>query len=82
MEKEYKSTAKRLAVFFEKSRDLWKNRSQGYQADKRNLQIQIRDLKRSKEKWKTKFKKSEERLAELKKKNQKIEEIKKLIAGL
>ena len=82
MEKEYKSTAKRLAVFFEKSRDLWRNRSQGYQADKRNLQIQIRDLKRSKEKWKTKFKKSEERLTELKKKNQKIEEIKKLIAGL
>ena len=53
MKKEYKSTVPRLVEFFETSRDLWKERSLKYQKEKRALQIQIRDLYRSKEKWKS-----------------------------
>lgn len=82
MEKQYKSTAKRLVVFFERSRTVWKGRALQYQAEKRALQIKIRDLKKSKENWKTRTKKLESQIEESKKKQQKIEEIKHLIANL
>lgn len=53
MKKEYKSSLVRLVAFFESSRNSWKKRCLKYQTEKRELQIQIRDLKRSKEMWKT-----------------------------
>ncbi len=52
MEKEYKSSIVRLVDFFESSRNHWKERSLKYQKEKRELLIQIRDITRSKEKWK------------------------------
>jgi hypothetical protein len=52
MKKEYKSTPIRLVEFFETSRDKWKERSLKYQKEKRALQIQVRDISRSKGKWK------------------------------
>ena len=53
MKREYKSSLVRLVTFFESSRNTWKERCLKYQTEKRELQIQIRDLKRSKETWKT-----------------------------
>lgn len=52
MKREYKSSLVRLVAFFESSRNAWKERCLKYQTEKRGLQIQIRDLKRSKEVWK------------------------------
>lgn len=82
MKKEYKSTVKRLADYFEESRDVWKARTQKYQKEKRALLIQIRDLRRSKENWKTKSKELKIQIDESKKKLQIIQEIKQLIAPL
>jgi hypothetical protein len=61
MKKEYKSSVVRLVVFFESSRNAWKKRCLKYQTEKRELQIQIRDLRRSKELWKTECIKCENR---------------------
>jgi len=52
MKKEYKSSLVRLAAFFESSRNAWKKRCLKYQIEKRELLIQIRDIKRSKDAWK------------------------------
>jgi hypothetical protein len=52
MKKEYKSSLVRLVTFFESSRNSWKERCLKYQTEKRELQIQIRDIRRSKEVWK------------------------------
>ncbi len=62
MKKPYRTNLKRLVSFFESSRDKWKSRSHTYQSEKRALQIQVRDLKRSVEHWKNKYKKLEEEL--------------------
>lgn len=60
MKKEYRSSLKRLAAYFESSRDKWKARCLVYQQEKRALQIQVRDLKRSLDNWKTKYKNLEQ----------------------
>ncbi len=52
MKKEYKSSENRLVDYFEESRDKWKKRSNNYQKQKKALLTEIRDLRRSKEKWK------------------------------
>lgn len=52
MDKEYKCSPKRLVKYFEFSRDRFKERCTIYQKEKRELKIQFRDMKRSKEKWK------------------------------
>jgi len=75
MKTDYKSTQKRLVTFFKTSRDKWKERSLIYQEQKRELLIQIRDLERSKEKWKTECLELKAELKELKKKNEKIKEL-------
>lgn len=54
MKKDYRCSPQRLAVYFEISRDKWKARSCKYQAEKRALQIQVRDLRRSVDYWKEK----------------------------
>jgi len=53
MKREYKCTEKRLAEYFESSRDKWKERSNKNQKEKKELLTIVRDLQRSKEKWKT-----------------------------
>lgn len=53
MKTEYKSSLVRLVAFFESSRNSWRERCLKYQTEKRGLQIQVRDLRRSKEVWKT-----------------------------
>lgn len=60
MKKTYRTNWARLARFFESSRDKWKSRSHTYQAEKRALQTQVRDLKRSVELWKNKYKELDE----------------------
>ena len=52
MKKEYKSSLVRLVAYFETSRNAWKVRCLKYQTEKRELQIKIRDISRSKETWK------------------------------
>jgi predicted RNase H-like nuclease (RuvC/YqgF family) len=59
MKKDYRTDLRRLVSFFESSRDKWKRRSHTYQAEKRALQTQVRDLKRSVEHWKSKYKELE-----------------------
>ena len=59
MKKVYKSSAKRLADFFESSRDKWKLRSHKNQTEKRKLENEIRDLRRSVSYWKNKYMESE-----------------------
>lgn len=74
MKKDFKTTTKRLAQYFETSRDSWKARSLKYQAEKRELLIQKRDVERSKEKWKEECIQLKIELSEIKKKYQKIKE--------
>jgi hypothetical protein len=75
MKKEYKSTTIRLVEFFETSRNQWKERSLKYQKEKRELQIQVRDLSRSKEKWKNECLLLKAENIELKYKEKKTKEI-------
>lgn len=56
MKKEYRTELKRLASYFESSRDKWKSHSHVYQSEKQTLQTQVRDLRRSGEPWKNKCK--------------------------
>ena len=79
MQKTYRSSDKRLMKYFEESRDSWKARSQKYQSEKRRLLFKLRDTERSKEKWKNECSKLKKQLIDIKKKNQKIEELALLI---
>ena len=82
MAKIYKSSLKRLVKFFENSRNSWRVRANNYQADKRRMQTEIRDLQRSKNKWKVKCIKLKTEVAVLKKKNEPIREITPLSPAL
>ena len=79
MKTDYKSSNNRLVKYFEESRNKWKERSLIYQAEKRELLIQKRDLERSREKWKAESIELKAQLEELKKKYQKIRELMKII---
>jgi len=79
MKTEYKSSDIRLVKYFEDSRNKWKNRSLVYQEEKRELQIQLRDLQRSKEKWKSECIDLNAKLEEFKKKHQKLRELARVI---
>ena len=82
METEFKSSDKRLVDFFKQSRDSWKERSLKYQKEKRQMTIQIRDLKRSKEKWKRECAQLHEDIDGLKKKREKTREFIRKIMDL
>lgn len=82
METEFKSSDKRLVDFFKQSRDNWKERSLKYQKEKRQMTIQIRDLKRSKEKWKRECAQLHGEIDDLKKKRVKARELSKKILDL
>jgi hypothetical protein len=75
MKKEYKSTDTRLVEYFGNSRNQWKERSMKYHREKRALQIQIRDLIRSKKKWKDECIKLRKEINELRDKEKKTKEI-------
>jgi hypothetical protein len=81
MKKEYKISPERLAEYFESSRDKWKERALTYQEEKRKDGIIIRDLSRSKEKWKEKCYLLTKELNELREKEKKTKVVlKKLIS--
>ncbi len=57
--KVHKCTPRRLARFFENSRDKWKERAAKYYKKIRALQIKVRDLKHSRDYWKERAKGAE-----------------------
>jgi len=65
MKREYKCKENRLVEYFESSRDKWKERSNTYQKEKKALLTEVRDLRRSKEKWKHECLKMRAELIEL-----------------
>lgn len=66
VKKEYKSPVKKLAKFFEKSRDQWKAKCKEAKAKIKYLNNKVRDLEKSREKWKQKSKQGEVELKKLK----------------
>lgn len=79
--KGFKSSVYRLAYFFKKSRDQWKDRALEKQGRIKALMVKIRDLSDSREKWKQKAKELDQRLNETlaDKSISKDEEIQKLL---
>lgn len=75
MKKNYKCSETRLAEYFEISRDKWKARSIKYQNEKRILINEIRDLRRSKDKWKNECKQLSDELGVLKMDEKKTKEV-------
>jgi len=65
MKREYKCKENRLVEYFESSRDKWKEHSNTYQKEKKALLTEVRDLRRSKEKWKHECLKMRAELIEL-----------------
>lgn len=55
MQKQYESSSKQLAAYFESSRDKWKKRSSNVQKEKRRLLVEIRDIRKSRDKWKAAY---------------------------
>lgn len=64
--KEYKSSSRKLAKFFEKSRDQWKAKCKESKTKVKYLNNRVRDLERSRQKWKQKAKELETELKKLK----------------
>lgn len=62
--KGYKSSASRLARFFERSRDKWRGHAAEKQKKLRALETRVRDLERSRAKWKGRALHAEQALAE------------------
>ena len=54
--KMYKTPLKKLSAFFESSRDKWKERSANKQKDIDELEVKVRDLTKSRNNWKEKYK--------------------------
>ena len=71
MKGNYKCSDTRLVEYFETSRNKWKARSIKYQNEKRELINEIRDLRRSKEKWKNECRQHNDELRILKMKEKK-----------
>ena len=59
---QYKSSEKRLAKWFEESRDSWKEKAMLRQKELRALEVKIRDLENSRDNWKERTKKAEKEL--------------------
>ena len=63
--KTYKSPLKKLAYFFETSRDNWKSKYFEKSKELKRAKNQINDLKHRKEDWKMRAKKAEDELKEI-----------------
>jgi len=75
MKQEYKCSENRLVEYFETSRNKWKKRSNKYQMEKKKLLTEIRDLRRSKNKWKDECLKLKSALKEFQSKEKKTEKL-------
>jgi chromosome segregation ATPase len=62
-----------------KSCDNWKERSNLYQSEKRDMSFKLRDTQNSRNYWKNEYQAVSKELAELKKKFQKVKELVQLI---
>ena len=60
-----KCSPRRLARFFENSRDKWKERAAKYYKKLRALQVKVRDLKHSRDYWKERAKQAEDKIHSL-----------------
>jgi len=58
--KEYKTSNTRLFKYFESSRGKWKQRSEKYCKDKRRLALKLRDVIKSRDKWRNECKQLKE----------------------
>ncbi len=67
--KEYSSPLRKLVVFFERSRDRWKQKYQQAKELIRSLQGRVRSLERSRNRWKERFKQLQVELTEQKTKH-------------
>lgn len=63
--KEYRSSTKRLARFFERSRDKWKQKCLEAKQRVKRLQTNVSDLKASRERWKQEAKQAKEVVSRL-----------------
>jgi septal ring factor EnvC (AmiA/AmiB activator) len=61
----YRSPARVLARFFERSRDLWKAKYKELQQRIKAFRTEIRDLRRSRDRWRAKAEALERTIAEL-----------------
>ena len=61
----FATSAKRLALYFQDSRDRWKTRATEYQARIRKLAVRVYDLEKSRDRWKEQAIDANQRLAEL-----------------
>jgi len=64
--KEYSSPLRKLVVFFERSRDRWKEKYQQVKQLARSLQGSVRSLQRSRDHWKERAKQLQAELTEQK----------------
>jgi len=65
-EKKYKSPLKKLVIFFEKSRDSWKEKYFEKKIELKRVTNRIYDLEKRKDDWKDRAIKAEEALKDLK----------------
>ncbi len=64
---DYKSTPSRLARFFKESRDGWKQKAVARQSKLRAADVKVRDLTKSRDKWKREAKEAKQHLEQLEK---------------
>jgi SMC interacting uncharacterized protein involved in chromosome segregation len=74
MNKEYKSPEYKLVKFFESSRDGWKEKASERALINRDLEAQVRDLKKSRKLWKEKAQGIKEKKEKEEKELQKVKE--------
>lgn len=72
-DKVYKSPVRKLARFFEKSRDQWKAKCREAKAQVKLLEKRVRFLEGSRDRWKSQVKELEAEVAELKAREQALE---------
>jgi len=72
-EKTYKSPLKKLVIFFETSRDNWKNKYFEKKIELKRAKNQINDLKKRKEKWKDRAIEAENKLKETERDSSSVE---------
>jgi hypothetical protein len=73
-DKEYKSSVRKLARFFEKSRDQWKAKCREAKRMIRLLKSRIRFLEKSRERWRQKAREMEQKLTEAEARERELKE--------
>lgn len=73
-DKTYKSPIRKLAHFFEKSRDQWKSKHGTAKASVKRLKNRVQFLDKSKEHWKRRVQELEREVARLKTREQALEQ--------